>query len=244
MASFIPQHEYILQRLQVQVSIHQLSNTSMLIHRATFRAHDGSAHETAAAFCATSNLWYWDPQGLETILQRGLETKSLPVLASALLENGYLGACSGYVIGSSSIALGDVGHMADDGRFVVVDNLHNLLISSDGAASSWYSRQSRYPEESSQDTVVLEHSGMSYRRLRQICMSIIRPNSSLVSCRHEGQQFPSELHTHSELGYNYFDHYYAWKIMQQHACRIITDNGLSVAPHDLKLGKPIFLNEI
>jgi hypothetical protein len=85
----------------------------------------------------------------------------LPMLGSALFEHGWLGACHVTVTATSNIGLGDVVYMAENGLLVVVDNLHNHMMSTCGDGLPWGS----CPEGSIEDTEVVKHSKI-YRRCR------------------------------------------------------------------------------
>ena len=98
---------------------------------------DGCTFAIPASFCGGSKAWVDDPRQLEDVINCGIGEVTPTSISQALLQVGWLGACTKYIaIPQRNIGLGDIGYVDSDGSFTVVTNLHTLL-QPDGCAPMW-----------------------------------------------------------------------------------------------------------
>jgi hypothetical protein len=122
----------------------------------------------AGAFCAASETWSEDTRSLEAIVKCDRDAMDLLHLGYALFENGWLGSSQDLVQVRGDLGLGDIGYIAEDNLFIVVDNLHTFLASANGTDLTWTSsRRSGFPS-TSEDPELVDHIGKPYNR--QVCM--------------------------------------------------------------------------
>ena len=80
---------------------------------------------------------------LEEIFQCPYQNIDIRMLRDAFLENGWLRLRNRWVKPTCyNIGLGDVGYMNEEDKFVTVDNVYNLLVSTSDSRDGMY-----YPEE-------------------------------------------------------------------------------------------------
>ena len=96
---------------------------------------------------------------------------TLPMLGAAFFERGWLALSWLDIHPSDTVALGDVGYVTEDGRFVAVDNVHRSLQANSGTLS-WEGNQmfynsGKFPDDTSADIIVSE-SRKSYQRRRHV----------------------------------------------------------------------------
>ena len=111
---------------------------------------------------------------LVDILGCPYEEISLPMLVAVLFEGGLLRPRFLHIRPTSTIALGDVGYVTEDGDFVVVNNVHQHMQATSGTLSwserLWVISGGEYLEDTAE--VVDSQSGKSYQRQRQVRFSV------------------------------------------------------------------------
>lgn len=102
-----------------------------------YRQSEASSWGVTTAFLGGSKTWADGVYGLDALFNRGLQNLNLSAFNSLLFDNGWLGESTDYFRGGPTIELGDVGYRTENGRFVVVTNIHTTLMSENSNSLVW-----------------------------------------------------------------------------------------------------------
>jgi hypothetical protein len=164
----------------------------------------------------------------------------LPMLGAAFFERGVLASSVDSIAPIDVIALGDIGYVTEARNFVVVDNVHQYLQAKFGTLDWTWRRWVRSGGEDIGDTPtenIVSQSGKCYQRRRQARLVLMLGYLNNLFIRLCLLTMPAKLLVHVDLEYTNLDETHGWKLLQHDAHSITAQHGLSIPPHELKLGQ-------
>ena len=163
---------------------------------------------------------------------------NLSMLGAAMFERGLLAPRYLSIHLTGTIALGDVGYETDDGKFVVIENVHQDLQAAYGSLSwkerLWVRSGYQYFEDTAAE--VVGQVGNSYQRRRRVHFSLCL-RLAMTSSRLRPLGVPAHVYMWNDLLYQNLDRKHAWGLLRHDAHSIVARHCLSISPHELMIGQ-------